>query len=238
MKHLIVFHSITFLAVVTSSQAQDSTAALFKTPRVTHLQWDLGYSGQPVKGTFVNSFDATILGVVFNEKWSLAIGLCGWVKKGTDNYLLTEPPAIDSYVMTYLSNEYLVRPKKLINFSFPLRIAYGGASGWDTVFSSASTQAVYNWNFTGKNYFYHSGEFWTISPGANIFINIFKSLSLGFGANYRFTFITDSRIGSDSDYSGYSIRTFLRLKLDTREYTKRMLQRQQEILGKKAAPLY
>ena len=186
------------------------------------MQWDIGYSGLPVKGQFVNAVDATILGFVFNDKWFTSVGFAGWVSHKTNNILTELPPTIDSYACVYLNNEYLVKPKNLINFSFPVKIAYGGATGWDTIFSSSSTQSISNWNFTGTNYYQHYGDFWTVSPGINAFINIFKGLSLGVGANYRFAFGVAKEIGADSDLSGYSINAFLRLKFDTRAYMKRM----------------
>lgn len=194
------------------------------------MQWDLGYSGEPVKGQFINAVDISILGVVFNDKWFTSVGVNGWVSHKTNTFLTTLPPKIDSYVFIYLNNEFLVKPKNLINFSFPIKIGYGGATGWDTIYSIPSTQAISNWNFTGKNYYQHYGDFWTVSPGVNAFINIFKGLSLGVGANYRFAFSVSKDIGTDSDLSGYSANAFLRLKFDTRAYMAKAMQRQKEYL--------
>ncbi|MFZ5552905.1 MAG: hypothetical protein ACOZCO_07300 [Bacteroidota bacterium] len=207
-----------------NAKTQDSTRTLFRSPKYSYIQWDFGYSGMKVKEQYLNGFDMSIFGVVFNEKWYVSLGVCGWVSHAQSNFLTEEPPKIDSYVFVYLNNEFLIRPKNLINFSFPLKIGYGGATGWDTL-PPCTSQCIINWNFTGRDYYQHYGEFFTISPGANVFINLFKPLSLGLGMNYRFTFGLPEIMGENADFNNYSLLAFLRLKLDTEAMNERQRER-------------
>ena len=165
MNRFFILPFLTPLLSLSQASPTDSTQALFKGVKYSYIQWDLGYSGQSVKAQFVNAFDATLLGVVMNKKWFTSFGICGWVKKGDNIYLTEKPPVLDSYVTMYLNNELLFKPDKLVNFSIPFRIAYTGVSGWDTLPPTTSSM-ISNWNFTGQNYYQHSGEFWTASAGA------------------------------------------------------------------------
>lgn len=212
------------LALSVNVKAQDSTKTLFRSPKYSYVQWDIGYSAMKVKGQQLNGFDISLFGVVFNEKWYSSLGVCGWVSQAQNSFLTEEPPKIDSYLFVYLNNEFLIRPKKLINFSFPLKIGYGGATGWDTL-PPCTSQCITNWNFTGRDYYQHYGTFWTISPGANIFINLFKPLSLGLGMNYRFTFGIPDVMGKNVDFNNYSLLAFLRVKLDTKAMNERQRER-------------
>lgn len=213
-----------------TSAPTDSAKALFKSPVYSYINWDFGYSVLNIKNNPHNAFDLSIIGIVFNEKWHLSFGMTGFAKDLKNVFPEESFPVIDSYIMAYLNNEFLLKPRKLINFSFPLRIGYCGATAWDTMFSYSSTQSVLNWKFTGKNYYQHDGAFWTIAPGANVFINLFKGMSLGVGANYRFALDVPKELGTESDMSGYSILAFLRIKYDTRAIIKRTMLRQQEYL--------
>jgi hypothetical protein len=231
MKTRILFFFSFFAASTSFAQSEaDSTKALFNNVHYSYMQWDLGYSGMNVRNQFVNGFDITLIGAVFNKHWFTGLGINGWITQTTPGSFTEMPMKVDSYVSVYLDNEYLVRPEKLINFSFPLKIGYTGASGYDTI--PTSQPYIINWNYTGSDYYYYDCTFWTISPGANVFMNIFKPLSLGIGANYRFAFGVPKDGGKNADYSSYSINAFLRYKFDTKLYMKRVLERQKEYMQK------
>ncbi len=232
MKRIIFYFLFLVTPTILLSQNEtssiDSTKVLFSGAHYSYMQWDLGYSRINMRNTGLNGFDVSLLGVVFNEKWFTSFGFTGWASsQNMINVNLTAvPPKIDSYVSMYLNNEFLIKPKNLINFSIPLKIGYGSASGYDTI----PTNQIYisNWNFTGRNYYRYNGTFWSISPGVNILVNLFKPLSLGVGVNYRFAFGVPKVAGPDTEYSNYNIVAFLRVKFDTKTYTAKMLERQKE----------
>lgn len=215
------------IVVDTTPAPTDSTKSVFKMKKTkySYIQWDEGYTGMNLKGEWKNGFDMSLTGVVFSKKYSTSLGIIGYVDNAPNTF--GNPlPKVDSYIGVYWNNEYLLHPDNMINFSFPLKIAYIGASGWSTDSTVGWNQAISNWNFTGKNYYNHDGMFWTVSPGANVFINLFKPLSLGVGANYRFAFGVPKILGTDSDFSSYSVLVFLRIKFDTKAMNKRMMERQ------------
>ena len=222
MKHLLRYQAPQTTNDSTPN-ALDSTKSLFKTPKFSYMQWDLGYNGMMLKGEWKNCFDASFLGFVFGKKYATSIGVTGFVDNSIYAAGATAPPKVDSYVAIYWNNEFLLNPDRLVNFSFPVRVSFAGATSWDTVLTGSPGQVISNWNFSGLNYYQHYGDMWTVSPGANIFLNVFKSVSIGAGANYRFAFGVTKEIGTDRDFSNYSILAFLRLKLDTRAMRKKGL---------------
>jgi hypothetical protein len=207
------------------STSSDSVKSLFKTPKITHVQWDLGYTGGLIKGQQINAWDISLIGLVFNGNWYLSAGINGWVSS-QQNFLTTLPPQLDSYVLVFLNNEYLLKPNNVLNFSFPIKISYGGATGWDTIFRAGHTQMVSNWNFTGRNYYQHYGTFWNVSTGANALVNLFRGLSLGVGGHYRLAFNVSEKIGTSGQFSNFHVNAFMRIKFDTKLYMERARERQ------------
>ncbi|CAN5369316.1 hypothetical protein BH09BAC5_BH09BAC5_21860 [soil metagenome] len=218
-----------FLFAQTESGVSDSTKVLFKNVHYSYMQYDAGYSYIPVRNQNLNGYDISLLGAVYNNKWFVSVGFNGWVSPQTQQQYfgtLPEPPKVTSYMTVYLNNEYVIQPEKLINFSIPLKIGYTGVSGYDTI--PTSQLYISNWNFTGRNYYQYNAQFLTISPGANVFINLFKPLSLGVGTYYRFAFGVPKVAGNNSEYVNIGFNAFLRFKFDTKAYTKKMLERQKE----------
>ena len=211
-KHKIAF----YLALLTTGLAQgqqDTTQYLFKNAHYSYIQYSFGYSplffgnGQTGQG-----FSASLIGVVFNDKLALGLDFDGFV----DNTGLIGNtfPQITSYVAVSLNIEPLFRPKKLINFSLPLKIGYAGGSMYD-----------YTWP-TIVNL--RTSEFMAIQPGVVGWINLLKPLSLGVGGAYRIPFAKSQH---DYElYSGFSGYAMVRFKFYTREFNQKMLERQREMM--------
>ena len=49
------------------STSSDSVKSLFKTPKITHVQWDLGYTGGLIKGQQINAWDISLIALLFNR---------------------------------------------------------------------------------------------------------------------------------------------------------------------------
>lgn len=219
---LLIFVFVTF-AVLAKAQS-DSTHTLFRSPKYSYMQYDIGYSRINTGVQSLNGFDMSFLGAVFNDKWLISVGATGWVSHSRDNYLTQEPLRIENYVFVYLNNEYLIQPKKLINFSIGVKVGYGGIGGWNSL-PPCTSQCIINWNFTGRDYYNHYSELGMIVPGGNIFINLFKPLSLGLGANYTYMIGNSGSLGNREELNSYNLLAFLRIKLDTKAMYKRQMER-------------
>lgn len=214
--------SVFFLIPFCSNAQNDSVQALFKNATYSYLQMDLGYTGMAMKDDFLNGFSWDILGVVFNDKIAASVGFdMGFGKNYSQTNTVIVPYKIDVGGMFHFKTEYLVKPKRLVNFSFPVKFGYASAGYYDSIPAVYTTSAFYE----GKQYYYNYDWFYTVAPGATLFINLFKCLSLGAGADYRFAFGVKN-IGTNSNYSSYSVSAFLRIKLDTKAYMKKALEQQ------------
>ncbi len=228
---IIALVLLTFAFFPFSAKAQepasvtDSTRAIFENIKYSYTQFDIGYCGIRAKGEMLNGMNFNFAGWVYNEKWATSFGAdmaSNYAKLGHPE----SPKKVSSYISLHWNNEYLVRPRSLVNFSFPFRVAWVNAITNDTI-------APYNtgaFMYGNKIYFQHADNFFTFSPGVNVFLNVFRTISIGAGANYRFALGVDKIVGSNADFSDYSLLAFLRIKFDTRAWTKRMYQRQKEYM--------
>jgi hypothetical protein len=209
-----------FAAPFSVVQAQsDTTEYLFKKARFSYVQYHVGY--QPMffaNGQTAHGFSIQMLGVVFNDKIALGLDFDGFTKQ--QPYAIQSYPFHTMFMGMSLSIEPLIRPKKVLNFSFPVKLGYGGAQ----------TYAISTPNFfTVKN-----PQFFVVAPSAIVWVNLFKPLSLGVGASYRMCFNKDAE--TFADYSGLSVNATLRLKWYTKEWQEKMMKRQAEYMRMQPKP--
>jgi len=137
---------------------------------------------------------------VFNDNVDIAAGFEGG---GNGNrYAIIN--TVNSYYAAYIKLEPILFPEKLINFSIPLKFAYSNIS---VANSNGYT------GYGGRRGRRGAGNsFFSFTPGANVFINIFHFLSLGTGINYRFAFSAPGSYPAN-DYNNFSFSGTLRLKI-------------------------
>ena len=216
---LFVFLSSSLFAQV------DSTESVFRNSTVTEMQWDLGYSGTQIAGHPYNGITVKYLGVVFDDKFCMGLGVDFYGTKFNVNSALSVPSDYTSLSLNYIDLEYLLRPKKILNFSFPVKFAWCKAGLFDNNIPNSST----GWFYYGKMFYYHTDQFVTIAPGLNMMLNLFKGMSIGAGGNYRFAWGVD-KVGTNADMSYFSFLAFARFKLNMIEYRKRVRERQKAVL--------
>ena len=206
-----LFVSGLILGVVWSANAQqDTTEYLFKKAKYSYIQYSIGYSPMLFSnGQTAHGFNGELIGVVLNDKIALGLDVDGFVMNTQP--VLTSFPTITSLVYMSLNIEPLIRPRKVINFSFPFKIGYGGAS-------------VYEFVPQGNYTVLRNPEFMVVSPGAMAWVNLFKPLSLGVGGCYRMTFNHDS--STFEEFSGFSGYATLRFKFYTKEWQQKMVEQQ------------
>lgn len=195
---------ITGLSSVAGAQ-NDTTEYLFRKAKYSYLQYTVGYSPMLFSNDLVaHGFSCSIVGIVFNEKVSIGLDVDGFAK--TPPLYINTFPHISSCVFISLNVEPLIRPKKIINFSVPVKIGYGSAQ----IYEIAPPGYVVVSN----------PEFMVVQPGAVAWINLFKSLSLGAGGSYRVTI--NSHPETFDKFSGFSGYALIRFKLYTRELQQKM----------------
>jgi hypothetical protein len=207
-KLLILLCAILFIFNTCHSQ-RDSVHTLFsssphiKIPlKYSYLQWDLGYTGFLFSNNYVNGYSLDVIGLVFNEDLDIAAGFEG----GGSNYGYVPIGMVASYSAVYIKFVPMLFPDKLINFSMPLKFSY---SSLDV--SNSNNPAGYGGR-RGRGRGFPGEHFFSFTPGADVFINVFHFLSLGAGINYRFAFSTPGSY-SWSDYNNASLSLIARLKL-------------------------
>ncbi len=189
----------------------DTTEYLFKKAKYSYMQFHFGYqpmffaNGQTGRGTSMQ-----LLGVVFNDK--LAIGLDFDIFTKQVPYVIQSYPYHTVMANISLTVEPLIRPKKVLNFSLPMKIGYGGAQTYTML--------------PGNYVVVENPSFFVATPGAMVWVNLFKPLSIGCGASYRMAFNKDP--DTFEKYSGLSVAATLRFKFYTKEYMEKALQRQKE----------
>jgi len=212
MQHRIPAVIILLLASFSVAHAQaDTTEYLFKKARYSYLQYHFGY--QPMffnSGQTGQGYSAEFFGIVLNDKVAVGLDFDGFVENQPN--VISEFPHVTSLVAISLSVEPLIRPRKVINFSFPIRVGWGGAQ-------------LYSLN--PLNYGIVSNpQFLMVNPGGMVWINLFKPLSLGAGGSYRMCFNKEAT--TFDSFSGLSAFVTLRIKFYTREWQQKVIQRQAE----------
>lgn len=213
----LLFLSLLTIGGFLSATAQtDTTQYLFKGARYSYMQYTLGYS--PLffnHGQTIHGFSGSLLGVVLNDKIAFGLDIDG--ANPTATYPAAHLPRITSFVYISLSVEPLIKPRKVINFSFPVKIGYGGASYESTL---------------GNGWFQKNETFMVVNPSAMAWVNLFKPLSLGVGVGYRMAFNKDDT--TFDRYSGLSGFAVLRFKFYTKEFQQKMMERQKQYMQQQA----
>lgn len=201
----------------TVSAQSDSTEYLFKRARYSYIQYSIGYSPMFFNHDQVgNGYSASLIGVVLNDKIAFGLDFDGFSKSVP--FFINEYPVVTSMVYMSLNIEPLIRPRKVINFSFPCKIGYGGAQIYEI--SPGGFATISN------------PEFGIIQPGSMVWINLFKPLSLGVGGSYRMAF--NKHPETFDKFSGFSGFAMLRFKFYTREYMAKMAERQKLYMQQQA----
>lgn len=199
------------LTSISAVQAQsDTTEYLFKKARYSYLQYHFGY--HPMffnSGQVGHGYSAEFFGIVLNDKVAVGLDFDGYVEN--QQAVIAQLPHIVSLVAVSLSIEPLIRPRKVINFSFPMKFGWGGAQ-------------VYG--LSGTHGWVSNPQFFVVNPAAMAWINLFKPLSLGAGAGYRMCF--NKQESTFQTFSGLSAFVTLRFKFYMREWQAKMMQRQAE----------
>lgn len=210
--------SITILLLIGSfsvlSAQADTTEYVFKKARYSYLQYHFGYS--PIffrRGQIGHGYSIQFTGVVFNDKLAIGLDFDGFVKNPPDAYYSS--PYITTWMALSLSIEPLIRPRKVINFSFPIKLGYGSAQ-------------FYYHNQASSGSSIENPRFFVCNPQVMIWANLLKPLSLGAGASYRLCF--GPHVYSFDTFSGVSGYVTIRFKFYTKEYMQKAMQRQEEYM--------
>jgi hypothetical protein len=204
---------VALFAIGSFLQAQDTTQYLFKRAKYSYMQYSMGYS--PIYFKDMNpahGFSACLFGVVFNDKISIGFDIVGASSPQNPISVISESRVL-AYVQTGLNVEALIRSKKVINFSVPTRLAFGGIT-YDEI------------QLNGTYIFHNQAAFFVAEPGAMVWINLFKYLSLGGGAGYRMTF--NKEPDTFERFSGMNGYATLRLKFYTKEFQEKQMQMWQQ----------
>lgn len=206
----VTFVSV-FSIVGTSFSQSDSTEYLFRNAEYSYMHYGIGYS--PVffqSGQVAHAVNLNI-GCVFNDKVAVALDFDMWAKSLP--YSITEYPYVTTYASSSLNIEPLIRPRKTFNFSFPVKIGYGSAQVYDNY----------------PNYYQLSTHrFGIVQPGAMVWVNLLKYVSLGAGAQYRMALNGNARTFDVlSGFSGFAV---VRFKFYTKEYWAKALERQKQYM--------
>ena len=162
-------------------------------------------SGQTAHAINVN------LGVVFNHRIAVGADFDMWAKSVP--YTFSEFPSVNVYIASSLCIEPLIRPKKALNFSFPIKLGYGMAEVHDVYL---------------QYYNIRTEKFALVQPGAMVWINLLKSVSIGAGAQYRVAL--NRNYGTFELFSGFSGFAVFRFKFYTKEYMAKAMERQKQYM--------
>jgi len=222
----IAKHYITIVALLSISQLhaqKDSVEALFKSPKFSihysYLQFELGYSGFAFSNAFLNGSSYDIIGAVFNNDFSIAIGFDG--ASGSTRsmpYFSNTSTIVDSYNDFYFKAEPLLFPDKLLNFSMPVKLCVANLG-----------YPIYNPNGRRRTRNY---AFTAVTAGAYLYVNVFRALSMGMGADYRLSLSSSGSV-SKSDYSNFSFSVLMRFKVNTHTTGRRLAAKKKDYYNPK-----
>ena len=221
MKRVII--AICFSVTASTLFAKsDSVKAVFGRPKYSWLQVDLAIPVYEENWIKFSGLGESV-SAVFNERFAFGIGFEG----GSLNYdqlpLFDPRNKITSLGFNFFNFEYLFKPRKLFNLSFPLKIGRYLFVMNDNNPMGAGTDGTYY----GEAYYIHSLKYFSLVPGMNANLNLFHSLSIGGGIDYRFCFgQTQGYSGPDNDM--LTISGIVRVKMDW----KWMMEKQKEKIRK------
>ena len=228
MKKAATLFFFFFYSIIGFAQDSDTTQYLFKNLNYSYFQYTIGYEGMSFgPHDFVNGINMTILGAAFGNK--ISFGADVDMANRTPNSSFspgTNYPQTAAFVGCNLFVEPLIRPKKLINFSIPIKFGIANTSRWDTAMDFGSQ---WNGSYYSSSLNYqvnqYSDNLVMTSVGVNCFVNLWKPVSLGVGASYRYSINMQTSNHADK-YSGVSTFVLLRFKWDTRAYYQKAFARQ------------
>ncbi len=209
MKTIIRFIiTILFFPIFMQAQEEQEINSLFKNAEAQYGMSDFyfyssNYKGEPIYGGGVN-FTA-----VFNNNLAIGVGVDISETKKVNFQNLTPAIKPKLSIWGFTANmEYLIIPKKIINFSIPLKIGLGYATYNDRYYKDSWGYGNYS-----NTYKLIEDDFYFIAePGINMFVNIFDWMSVKAGGSYRFV-LGANELGSNIDFSGYTINVGLRFKI-------------------------
>jgi hypothetical protein len=219
-KNLISF-CVAFSLFNACYSQKDSVHTLFNgSPHIciplkySYLQWDLGYTNFLFSNTSINGYSLDVIGLVFNNDLDIAVGFEGGGNRGGFGY--STVTTVISYSSAYIRFVPMLFPEKLFNFSMPLKFAYSNIGVTDTNIYAAGYGRRGRRGGPGSTFF-------SFTPGAEVFINMFHFLSVGGGVNYRFAFSTPGYYPK-SDYDNLSFSGTLRFKIYPHRKTVRQME--------------
>jgi hypothetical protein len=216
------FHSIVKSSLITialfvfsySNAQSDSVQSVFeRMPKLriplhySYLKWDFGYTGFAFNNTYIGGTSFDIIGAVFNNDLGLSFGLDGASKPRGRGVAFAQTDIVQAYSSIYFKAEPMLNPDKLVNFSAPLKLAYSIVSYTNPYTGGYGRRGLISYGFP------------SFSFGLNGFINMFKTLSLGVGADYRFGFGSRSAVATQ-DYNNFFFSFIFRIKWYTRKIGK------------------
>jgi hypothetical protein len=210
-KHYII--ACAALLSISQLHAQkDSVESLFKAPKLnvhySYLQFEFGYTGFVFNGTYLNGTSYDLIGAVFNDDVDVAIGFdqCGGASRYSNSFSSTTT-TVQSYSDFYIKAEPLLFPDKVFNFSVPIKLCVATLSY--PIPMATGRRRTMSYGFAAA------------TGGAFFYVNLFRPLSLGAGADYRLSFTSSSQVASN-DYSNFSFSVLARLKIYTRATGRRL----------------
>lgn len=171
---------------------------IFKNLKYSNVLVDIGYMNGDLKNVNMSGVQFSAL-TVFNNCYATGLHFDGLGKHGL--FLKDQKEAINpnfEYYTFNWRNEIIVGGKNILNVSFPLDLGIGFSCYSDDYYTSENGTATIV-----------SSTFFTASTGLNFNLKLFKHISLNVGGRYRFASGV-SRIGTNSDYTNYTINSGLR----------------------------
>ncbi|HEU4719212.1 MAG TPA: hypothetical protein VFU15_15315 [Bacteroidia bacterium] len=219
MKNLLLFSfAVAFFFIRASAQNDNpdrpktliGDVHLFKNIHCDYGMLDAGYLQGFIHGTMTRGFSWNVNGVM-NKNWSTGL----WMDLQESRHITPSLPELavkPDYVFGAFgwNNELLLMPNRVVNFSFPLHVGMGIASYNDRSVYTAVYPAQYGYYAQPKSI--GKGYYFVAEPGANMFVNLYKNVSLAIGASYRFV-SGYSSIGGSADLSGLNMRATFRVRL-------------------------
>lgn len=212
-----IFSTLLFAFVFNLYGQNNEIKHIFKYPKIS-MQWDLGkayysytfnYANTPTSRKYnLHGTTLDLIGIVIKDKINLALGI-DYVSVTPQNFERFTGSASDAYRLLdygnfYLKIEPIIWSYKIINFSFPIKIGFGGTD-YEYISTTSSSSTVY----TGTI----SEQFMLTSLGANSLVNIYKNLSIGIGGSYRHLSPISQTNQLKKSLNTYSAQLFLRFKI-------------------------
>lgn len=148
----------------------------------------------------VSMFLGGRIGMIFNRKFSLGLGVYGLMNtndffiENMDPNATSDIPARLGMAYGGLAMEYTLFSNKVVHFTIPVVVGAAGVYLYED-----------DGDFFENDYdeIENSAAF-VVEPGVNIEINVFKFMRLDLGAGYRYVTQSDLQYLSDSDLSDLS----------------------------------